>query len=119
MVAAWMSADTGVGPSIASPSQDCNGTWADLPQAPNNSSSPIAVSVDSLTDGAALKTPTNEIDPMVANMIISAMARPMSPTRLTTNAFLAAAAAEGLCDQNPISRYEARPTPSHPAYRPR
>ena len=31
-------------------------------------------------------------------------ARPMSPTRLTTNAFLAAVAADGLCDQNPISR---------------
>ena len=35
-------------------------------------------------------------------MIASAM--PMSPTRLTTNAFLAAAAADGLCCQNPISR---------------
>ena len=33
MVAAWISADTGVGPSIASSSQDCSGTWADLPQA--------------------------------------------------------------------------------------
>jgi hypothetical protein len=47
------------------------------------------------------------------------MARPRSPTRFTTNAFLAAVAADGLCDQNPISRYDARPTPSHPTYRPR
>ena len=39
---------------------------------------------------------------------------PMSPTRLTTNAFLAAAAADGLCCQKPISRYDARPTPSQP-----
>ena len=38
----------------------------------------------------------------------------MSPTRLITNAFLAAAAAEGLYCQNPISRYDARPTPSQP-----
>src|SRR5690242_19554026 len=119
MVAAWMSADTGVGPYIASPSQDCSGTWADLPQAPNNSSRPIAVNVASLNAGAAPNTPANEIDPTVANMIISAIASPMSPTRLTTNAFLAAAAADGLCDQNPISIYEARPTPSHPAYSPR
>ena len=33
IVAAWMSAETGVGPAIASPSQDCSGNWADLPQA--------------------------------------------------------------------------------------
>ena len=38
----------------------------------------------------------------------------MSPTRLTTNAFLAAVAATGLYCQNPISRYDARPTPSQP-----
>lgn len=37
-------------------------------------------------------------------MIISAIANPMSPTRLTTKAFLAAVAADGLTDQNPISR---------------
>ena len=34
MVAAWMSADIGVGPSIESGSQTCSGTWADLPIAP-------------------------------------------------------------------------------------
>ena len=34
MVAAWMSADTGVGPSIASGSQMCSGNCADLPTAP-------------------------------------------------------------------------------------
>ena len=45
MVAAWISADTGVGPSIASSSQDCSGTWADLPQAPSSSSRPITVAV--------------------------------------------------------------------------
>ena len=44
IVAAWMSADTGVGPAIASPSQDCSGNCADLPQAPTRSSSPSAVS---------------------------------------------------------------------------
>ncbi len=37
MVAAWISAETGVGPSIASGSQVCSGTWADLPMAPMNS----------------------------------------------------------------------------------
>ena len=41
MVAAWISADTGVGPSIASGSQVCRPSWADLPMAPRNSSTPI------------------------------------------------------------------------------
>ena len=48
MVAAWISAETGVGPSIASSSQDCSGSWADLPHAPSSSSSPIAVSTPGL-----------------------------------------------------------------------
>ena len=34
MVAAWMSAETGVGPSIASGSQTWNGNMADLPMQP-------------------------------------------------------------------------------------
>src|SRR5947199_5966299 len=45
MVAAWISAETGVGPSMASGSQMYNGSWADLPTAPRNSSSAIAVAV--------------------------------------------------------------------------
>jgi len=36
MVAAWISADTGVGPSIASGSHVWRPTWADLPTAPTN-----------------------------------------------------------------------------------
>src|SRR5437764_13083453 len=42
MVAAWMSADTGVGPSMASGSQTYSGSWADLPQAVMNIRSPMA-----------------------------------------------------------------------------
>ena len=45
--------------------------------------------------------------------------RPMSPTRLRMNAFFAAAAAECLYCQKPISRYDARPTPSQPRKTPR
>ena len=37
MVAAWINAETGVGPSIASGSQVCRPSCADLPQAPRNS----------------------------------------------------------------------------------
>src|SRR2546421_12427229 len=43
IVAAWIRALTGVGPSMASGSQTCSGTWPDLPTAPQNISSDIAV----------------------------------------------------------------------------
>ena len=43
MVAAWMSADTGVGPAMASGSQMYSGSWADLPTAPMNSISEMKV----------------------------------------------------------------------------
>jgi len=36
IVAAWINADTGVGPAIASGSHTCSGNCADLPQAPIN-----------------------------------------------------------------------------------
>src|ERR1035438_9899179 len=45
MVAAWINAETGVGPSMASGSQTYRGICADLPAAPTISSRPIAVSV--------------------------------------------------------------------------
>ena len=41
MVAAWISAETGVGPSMASGSQVCSRNCADLPMAPMNSSRQI------------------------------------------------------------------------------
>ena len=43
IVAAWISALTGVGPSMASGSQTCSGNWALLPHAPSNNSRQIAV----------------------------------------------------------------------------
>ena len=42
IVAAWMRAETGVGPSIASGNHTWSGIWADLPIAPQNSSSGIS-----------------------------------------------------------------------------
>src|SRR4051812_8852548 len=45
IVAAWIKAETGVGPSIASGSQMYNGNWALLPHAPTKSMSTIAVAV--------------------------------------------------------------------------
>ncbi len=104
MVAAWIRADTGVGPSIASSSQDCSGTWADLPHAPSSSSSPSAVATPLPPAFTWWNTPGNCTVPNSANIKKMAIVRPKSPTRLTTNAFLAAVAAVGLNCQNPISR---------------
>ncbi len=52
--------------------------------------------------------------PKAAKISISATRNPRSPIRLTTNAFLPAAAATGFSNQNEISRYELSPTSSHP-----
>src|ERR1039458_8771189 len=75
IVAAWISADTGVGPSIASSSHDCSGNWADLPQAPSSSSNPIAVSTPLLADPGWKNTPLNDTVPNVANMSMIASER--------------------------------------------
>ena len=53
IVAAWISAETGVGPSIASGSQTYNGNCALLPIAPTKSSSAIAVTLVCERWGAA------------------------------------------------------------------
>jgi hypothetical protein len=43
IVAAWISAEIGVGPSIESGSQTCSGTCADLPMAPMNRQMQVTV----------------------------------------------------------------------------
>src|ERR1700741_1729357 len=114
MVGAWISAETGVGPSIASSDQVCSADCADWPQAASSRSRPIAVSSPLLASLACAETTANEVEPKVTKISDAPRERPMSPTRLITKAFLAAAAADGLCCQNPISRYDASPTPSQP-----
>ena len=115
MVAAWMSAETGVGPAIASPSQDCSGNCADLPHAASSSMRPIAVSVPSLARRPTpLSTVAKSTAPNVANMSPSATSRPMSPTRLATNAFFAATAYGGAVVPEPDEqvRREAHALPA-------
>ncbi len=46
MVAAWISAEIGVGPSIESGSHTCRGTCADLPMAPMNRQMQMTVTAD-------------------------------------------------------------------------
>ena len=53
IVAAWIRAETGVGPSIASGSQTWSGNWALLPMAPANTSSAMSpIGIGSWTPGA-------------------------------------------------------------------
>ena len=61
-----------------------------------------------------VETLAKEVLPNVTKISPTPSESPMSPTRLITKAFFAAAAAVGLYCQNPISRYDARPTPSQP-----
>ena len=93
MVAAWMSALTGVGPSIASGSQVWSGTCADLATAPP--SSPSATSTASVdpspsASGAAAKTVEKSSDPVCWTRMKSARTNVASPTAFMTNAFLPA-----------------------------
>src|SRR5579883_1432714 len=100
IVAAWISAETGVGPSIASGSQVCRPSCADLPIAPINSRIQAKVSAGtrqprkSITVltwcGAAANTVSKLSDPKITKTVKMPRAKPKSPTRLTTNASIAA-----------------------------
>src|SRR5918912_793914 len=102
-----MSADTGVGPSMASGSHTYNGSCADLPQAPTKSSSAMPVAVDFVS--VALLRSAKFSEWIVTNVSDIASMKPTSPTRLVTNAFLPAAAAVGRSNQKLMSRYEHAP----------
>src|SRR5256714_1155875 len=114
MVAAWIRAETGVGPSIASGNHAWSGNWPDLPHAPSRSSRPIISTVVEPALPTPEKTVSKLSEPNVETIRNMAMSRPASPTRFMMNAFLPAVAALGRSYQNAISRYDARPTPSQP-----
>src|ERR1035437_1351033 len=71
-----MSADTGVGPAIASPSQLCSGNCADLPQAPSSNIRPIAVSAPLFAPAIPASTPAKLTEPKVTNMSMIALVQP-------------------------------------------
>ncbi len=56
MVAAWIRADTGVGPSIASGNHACSGNWPDLPAAPSSNRRPRIRTVVADSEPTPLKT---------------------------------------------------------------
>ncbi len=93
MVAAWMSAETGVGPAMASGSHTYSGICALLPVAPTNSSSAIATAVPpTMAVPAWGSTSAKLSDPTAEKITNIAIMKPTSPMRLTTKAFLAAVA---------------------------
>ena len=55
MVAAWISAEIGVGPSIESGNQTCRGNCADLPIAPMNKHMQITVTSIQLVPGIVME----------------------------------------------------------------
>src|SRR5215216_3600702 len=97
IVAAWIRAETGVGPSIASGSQVCSGTWADFANAPTSSSRQTATRSPSLRENSC--TPSNarrkSSEPVRLKMKYVPSTSPTSPTTLMTNALIPAAVAVG------------------------
>src|SRR5579884_4136289 len=112
-----MSAETGVGPSIASGSHVCSGSCADFAAAPINRNTHVQNSHGSRACGLA-KTSPNETEFTRENIMKIANMMPTSPTTLITKALRAAATADGLKNQKPMRKYEARPTSPQPTSNP-
>ncbi len=106
MVAAWIRALTGVGPSMASGSQVCSGICADLAIAPTSSPAVTRLITQAFVPSspAWLKTEANSSVPVCWISRKSASAMAASPTAFMMKAFLAAAIALGRSCQKPISR---------------
>src|SRR5271169_5606700 len=103
---------------MASGNQTYNGNCADLPVAPTNNSKVMMVTVSSGMCLACAAISPNDSEcappPRFQKSRNIPNRKPMSPMRLTTNAFLPALALASLSYQKPMSRYEHMPTPSQP-----
>ena len=116
-----MRALTGVGPSIASGSQVWSGSCADLATAP-----PSRPSATRFTTQWFEESPCARAKVVAKSSVRvcwmrrkNASAIVASPKAFMTKAFFAAAIALGRSCQNPIRRYEERPTRPQPASRSR
>ncbi len=93
IVAAWMSALTGVGPSIASGSHVCSGICADFANAPTSSRMQPAVrspSPRSNSSGARSNVARKSSVPTCLKMKNVPSTSPTSPRTLMTNALMPA-----------------------------
>ena len=124
MVAAWIKADTGVGPSMASGNHVWRPICDDFPTAPTKRRQAIHVSwstsklknskVSFAYRGAQAKIVSNSTDWKTTKHAKIPNPNPKSPTRFIMKAFNAARFAVIREYQKLIRRYEHRPTPSHP-----
>ena len=114
IVAAWIRALTGVGPSIASGSQVCSGICADFATAPPSRPSATRSTVVCERCDAVANDSEKPSELPCAISTNSASAIVASPNAFITNAFFAAATADGFSCQKPISRYDERPTSPQP-----
>src|SRR4030088_1134583 len=90
IVAAWISAETGVGPSIASGSQVWRPSWADFPIAPTNrrmqasvndgTCQPRKLIVVATAEGALPNTVVKSSEPKITKTAKIPSAKPKSPT---------------------------------------
>ena len=87
IVAAWINADTGVGPAMAGGSQIDSGNCADFAAAPQKSPKPMAV-IQRVFSGktALLSRNTMSVVPNCRYTRITASSNPASPIRLIMNA---------------------------------
>jgi hypothetical protein len=107
MVAAWIRADTGVGPSMASGSQVCSGTWADFAKAPTSTRMRPAVRAPSWVAPICLawaKVPRKSSVFEWRKMKNVPSTSPTSPTTLITKALSPAAVAVVRRYQKEMSR---------------
>ena len=102
MVAAWIRADTGVGPAMASGSQVVSGSWADLPMADQRRSSVIKVATPVLSEVAWGLIEVMEKVLKRENRKAMATPKVISPTLVMMNAFLPAVALISSVYQKPI-----------------
>lgn len=124
IVAAWIKAETGVGPSMASGNQACKPSWADLPNAPSNKKKQITFNKLNSTPkkkkleldkyGIILNKVKKFNDPISLKIKTIPVKIKKSPIRLTSMAFKADFNAGRRVFQKLINKYEHKPTPSQP-----
>ena len=93
MVAAWIRAETGVGPAMASGSHVCRMNWPDFDMTAPSRQSEATRSVPwpiSPLAAIVLIVVMSKVPPAAKNSTITPTRRPMSPTRLVRKAFSAA-----------------------------
>ncbi len=96
MVAAWISAETGVGPAIASGSQVCSGNCADLPATPARSSSAITVGWPTDPPATAPRISVMRKEPASVASASRPIRKGTSPSLVTRKALREAARASGV-----------------------